>query len=171
MTLASESILPHFAASNCPSAQLQRSSKRLRWRASHPKKPGNNLWNQGRKEACRTTMPISRAITVTSILHSTSVQLLSRLNLICVDPSLSSELSPHLKNCTVFSTYQVAQKKVESSHQKTSKKKRNEQTPFFRDFLRGRFGPYDFLGSGFQNQRYSQNVQYIYKSCPWRSRS
>ena len=161
MTLASESILPHFAASNRPSAQLQRSSKRLRWRASHPEDPDSIYGTKAEGKHFVQRCQYHKAITVTSILHSTNVQLLSPLNLICVDPSLSSELSPHLKNCTEKPTYQP----------KNIKKKRNEQTPFFEIFWGCFFGPYDFLGSGFQNQTYSQkNVQYVYKSCPWRSR-
>ncbi len=74
------------------------------------------------------------------MLHSTSVQFLSRLNLICVDPSLSSELSPHLKNCTFASIYQVVCKEA----WKLPQRKEKRTTSFFDGFL---FGPYDFLGS------------------------
>lgn len=133
VTLASESILPHFAASNRPSAQLQRSSKRLRW-ASHPEDPetiyGTKAERKHVVQRCQYHAPLQQPA-YRSILHSTSVQLLTWLNLICVDPSLSSELSPHLKNCTEKPTYQVGKKKVESSQPKNIQKKRNEQTPFF----------------------------------------
>ena len=120
VTLASESILPHFAASNRPSAQLQRGlvndwklrSGKIAEGLGKPAKNRIHLWNQGRNEACRTTMPTSHTSTEISMLHSTSVQFLSRLNLICVDPSLSSELSPHLKNCTFASIYQVVCKEA-----------------------------------------------------------
>ena len=93
------------------------------WRACHPK-TRKFSWNQGRNEACNTTMPISHAITVTSILHSTSVQLLSRLNLICVDPSLSLDMSPHLKlkNTEFNLPGRLQRKKVEGYQKRETNK-------------------------------------------------